>query len=235
MAARRIRKMKYEVLLFDADDTLFDFRKAERHAFISTMEDYGYDFEEEVHLKSYHRINTAIWKEFEKGEITQKKLKVERFRRYREALDLEFAPEDFAAKYMQHLSHASFLYPDSEELLEKLHGKYKMAIITNGLTDVQTRRIRQSKVSRYFEAIVISEEIKVSKPDPEIFTYTLNKLGHEELGSVLMIGDSLSSDIRGGSAFGVDTLWYNPWKKENTSEIKPTYEVGSLMEILDHV
>ncbi|MFH5837155.1 YjjG family noncanonical pyrimidine nucleotidase [Proteiniclasticum sp. C24MP] len=227
--------MKYKVLLFDADDTLFDFRKAERHAFIRTMEDYGYDFEEEVHLKSYHEINTAIWKEFEKGEITQKKLKVERFRRYRDALNLEFGPEDFAGKYMKHLSHASFLYPDSEELLEKLDGKYKMAIITNGLTDVQTRRIRKSSVSHYFEEIVISEEIQVSKPDPEIFIYTLNKLGHEELDSVLMIGDSLSSDIRGGSAFGVDTLWYNPWKKENTSEIKPTYEVASLMEILDHL
>ena len=227
--------MKYEVLLFDADDTLFDFKKAERHAFIKTMEEYGYDFEEEVHLKSYHEINTAIWKEFERGEITQKKLKVERFRRYRDALKLEFSPEDFAVKYMAHLSHASFLYPDSEKLLKTLQGKYKLAIITNGLTDVQTRRIRQSPVSHYFEQIVISEEIRVSKPDPEIFSYTLEKLGHKNLERVLMIGDSLSSDIRGGRDFGVDTLWYNPWKKENTSEIIPTYEVGSLMEILDHL
>ena len=227
--------MKYEVLLFDADETLFDFKKAERHAFINTMEDYGYDFDEEVHLKSYHEINTAIWKEFELGKITQKKLKVERFSRYKDALQLQFEPEDFAGKYMHHLSYASFLYPESEELLKKLHGRYKLAIITNGLTDVQSRRIRKSSVSHYFDEIVISEEIKVSKPNPEIFVHTLKRLGHDQLQSVLMIGDSLSSDISGGINFGVDTCWYNPSKKENNSDIKPTYEVNELMGILEHL
>ncbi len=224
--------MKYKVLLFDADNTLFDFNKSERHAFIKTMEDYGYEFQEEIHMKSYHEINTAIWKEFELGEITQKKLKVERFRRYRDALGLEFEPEDFAVKYMHHLSCASFLYPESEELLKELSKNYRMAIITNGLTDVQSKRIKKSAVSHYFEEIVISEEIEISKPDPEIFTYTLGRLGHDHLKSVLMIGDSLTSDIKGGINFGVDTCWYNPSKKENRSDIKPTYEVDGLMEIL---
>jgi len=227
--------MKYKVLLFDADETLFDFKKSERHAFINTMEDYGYDFDEEIHLKSYHEINTAIWKEFEQGQITQDKLKVERFRRYKETLQLQFDPKDFAGKYMHHLSYASFLYPESEKLLKKLHGTYMLAIITNGLTDVQSRRIRKSVVSHYFDEIVISEEIMVSKPDPEIFSHTLKRLGHEDLESVLMIGDSLSSDIRGGINFGVDTCWYNPSKKVNISDIKPTYEVEELMGILDYL
>lgn len=225
--------MKYEVVLFDADDTLFDFKKSETHAFMKTMTEYDDFYDEGIHLKAYHEINTRIWKEFEMGEITQRELKVERFRRLKEALGLAFAPEEFADQYMHHLSHASFVYPEAEDLMKKLQGKYKMAIITNGLTQVQTRRIRNAPLARYFQDIVISEEIGISKPDPQIFAHTLAKLGHEEAGNVLMIGDSLTSDIKGGENYGMDTCWFNPEGKENHSSITPTFEIRKLMDLLD--
>lgn len=225
--------MKYKVVLFDADDTLFDFKKSETHAFMKTMKELEDVYEDRVHLKAYHEINTRIWKEFELGEITQKDLKVERFRRLKEVLGLSFAPEEFAEKYMHHLSYASFVYPEAETLMEKLEGKYKMAIITNGLTQVQTRRIRNAPLARYFQQVIISEEIGISKPDQKIFVHTLAKLGHEEVKDVLMIGDSLTSDIKGGEDFGVDTCWFNPEGKENHTSISPTFEIRKLMDILN--
>ena len=225
--------MKYKVVLFDADDTLFDFKRSETHAFMKTMTEYEDVYDESIHLKAYHEINKRIWKEFEMGEITQKDLKVERFRRLKDVLGLTFLPEEFAQRYMHHLSYASFVYPEAEELMKKLQGKYKMAIITNGLTQVQTRRIRNAPLARYFQDVIISEEIGVSKPNPEIFVHTLEKLGHGETGNVLMIGDSLTSDIKGGEDFGMDTCWFNPEGKENKTAIKPTFEIRSLMDILD--
>jgi len=225
--------MKYKVVLFDADDTLFDFKKSETHAFMKTMTEYEEVYDESIHLKAYHDINTRIWKEFEMGEITQKELKVERFRRLREALGMSFHPEEFAKRYMHHLSYASFVYPDAERLMEELKGKFKMAIITNGLTQVQTRRIRNAPLAKYFQDVIISEEIGVSKPSPQIFVHALEKLGHADAGNVLMIGDSLTSDIKGGEDFGMDTCWFNPEGKENRTAVNPTYEVRTLMDILD--
>lgn len=224
---------KYKVVLFDADDTLFDFKKSETHAFMTTLTEYEDNYDENIHLKAYHRINTLIWKEFEMGEITQKDLKVERFRRLRDALGLTFSPDEFAEKYMHHLSQASFVYPEAEALMEKLQGKYKMAIITNGLTQVQKRRIRNAPFARYFQEVIISEEIGISKPNPEIFIHTLEKLDHKDTESVLMIGDSLTSDIKGGEKSGIDTCWYNPEGKENHTSINPTFEIRTLLDLLD--
>jgi putative hydrolase of the HAD superfamily len=134
---------------------------------------------------------------------------------------------------MKHLANASFLFDESIELIESLHKDFKLTIVTNGLTDVQSKRIRKSVIAKYFEDIVISEEIKVAKPDPRIFEHALKNIKHTDKSKVLMVGDSLTSDIQGGINFGVDTCWYNPRKLENKTEIKPTYEISSLVELKD--
>ena len=225
--------MKYDILLFDADDTLFDFKKSEKEAFLSTLKDYGLEEHTSVYFDTYHEINTKIWKEFEEGKITQSVLKIERFQRLKEALRGEFQAADFAERYTDHLAEASFPYEDSHELLQKLSGKVKMGIITNGLKKVQRKRISQSVLSHYFEAIVISEEVQVSKPDKRIFELTMDLLGDAPKERVLMVGDSLGSDILGGIRFGIDTCWFNPSGKDNKGEIVPTYEISHLHEILN--
>ena len=223
--------MKYEVILFDADETLFDFKKSEREAFKNTNIEFGIDYDENYHLKIYKEINTAIWKEFEEGLITQEKLKIERFKRLSDALKIDFDPQEFAKAYMKHLSLGSFLYEGSMELIEELSKNYKLSIVTNGLTFVQNRRIRKSPIAKYFDDIVISEEILVSKPNPKIFEHALNNLNFGDKSKVLMIGDSLTSDIQGGINFGIDTCWYNKDHKKNETEIKPTYEVSNFEEM----
>lgn len=225
--------MKYEVIIFDADETLFDFKKSEREAFKNAMLEFNIEYDESYHLSVYSDINKAIWKEFEDGLITQKKLKVERFKRLADKLNIEFDESLFAESYMKHLSYASFLYEDSIELIESLSKGYRLCIITNGLKDVQDNRIKKSVIAKYFEDIVVSEEVNVSKPDPKIFEIALNNIKYLDKSKVLMVGDSLTSDIKGGINFGIDTCWFNANKIENKTEIKPTYEISNLMELKD--
>lgn len=224
--------MKYEVLLFDADETLFDFKKSERQAFENSIREFNMDYDENYHLKIYEEINTGIWLEFEKGLITQEKLKVERFRRLSEKLDIPFDAVKFSKSYMKHLANASFLYEDSYELIKELSKNYKIAIITNGLKDVQSKRIGQSIIADYLDTIVISEVVKVSKPNPEIFQIALKDLDYSDKNKILMIGDSLTSDIQGGVNFGLDTCWTNFKKVKNSTTIKPTYEISNLKDLI---
>jgi 2-haloacid dehalogenase len=223
--------MKYEIIIFDADETLFDFKKSERDAFKNTMLEFDIEYDENHHLKIYQGINTAIWREFEDGLISQKELKVERFKRLAHILDASFDEVEFANSYMKHLSNASFLYDDSIELVESLHKDYRLTMVTNGLKAVQDNRIRKSIIAKYFEDIVVSEEALVAKPDPKIFELALNNIKHTDKSKVLMVGDSLTSDIQGGINSGIDTCWYNPNKIINKTAIKPTYEISSLMDL----
>lgn len=223
--------MKYDIIIFDADDTLFDFKKSEKEAFKNAMMEFKFNYEEDYHLNIYKEINRAIWKEFEDGLITQKELKVERFKRLSKKLEVEFDVDLFAKTYMKHLSYASFLFEDSISIVENLYEKYRLLIITNGLTDVQENRIRKSEIAKYFEAIIISEEAKVSKPDPEIFEIALKNIESVDKSKILMVGDSLTSDIQGGINYGIDTCWFNLYGHENKKNIKPTYEISQLMDL----
>ncbi|AKN30020.1 2-haloalkanoic acid dehalogenase [Clostridium carboxidivorans P7] len=225
--------MKYEIIIFDADETLFDFKKSEKYAFKNAMLEFNIEYDENYHLKIYSDINKAIWKEFEKRLITQEKLKVERFKRLSDKLNLKFDEVKFARSYMKHLANASFLYDDSIPLVESLHKSYKLSIVTNGLTDVQNKRIRKSIIAKYFQDIVISEEVGVSKPDSKIFELALNNIKHTDKSKVLIVGDSLTSDIQGGINSGIDTCWLNSNKIANTTKFKPTYEISNLMELND--
>lgn len=225
--------MKYKVILFDADETLFDFKKTEREAFKNAMIDFGVDYDEGYHFSIYKEINTAIWKELEEGLITQDKLKVERFKRLNDKLNAGFNEEEFARAYMMHLGNGSFLLDGAIELIEDLSSKYILSIVTNGLTSVQERRVKKSVIAKYFKEIVISEEVGVSKPNPEIFEYALRNIEGINKSEILMIGDSLSSDIRGGINYGIDTCWFNIHKEKNNMELNPTYEVSSYKELAD--
>lgn len=223
--------MKYEIILFDADETLYDFKKSEREAFKNTMLKFNINYDENYHLKIYKEINSALWKEFEQGLVTQEVLKIERFKRLSKALKIRFDENEFANSYIENLADASFLYDNSLELIETLNKSFRLAIVTNGLTSVQNKGIRQSNIAKFFDAIVISEEILIAKPNPKIFEHTLKLMNFSDKSKVLMIGDSLSSDIQGGINFGIDTCWYNPNKIINETSIKPTYEISNFDEL----
>ncbi|HWQ30798.1 MAG TPA: YjjG family noncanonical pyrimidine nucleotidase [Negativicutes bacterium] len=225
--------MKYEVIIFDADETLFDFKKSEKYAFENAMLEFGMKYDENHHLPIYHSINKAIWGEFDTGLITQEELKAERFRRFSKELKLDFDEVAFAATYARHLSDASYLYDNITELIASLHETYRLIIVTNGLSSVQENRIKKSVISGYFEDIIVSEEVGLSKPDPRIFELALSNIRYTDKSKVLIVGDSLITDIQGGTNSGIDTCWYNPKRKENATGILPTYEIESFSQLAD--
>jgi len=223
--------MKYKMIIFDADETLFDFSKSERHAFENAMNDHNIEYKEEYHLPLYKKINIAVWEEFERGEITQKELKVKRFRRFLSSINNNCEPRSFMERYTLHLAHASFLFDGAEKLVEALSKKHRLIFVTNGLTKVQKHRIRESVIAHYFERIIISEEIGYAKPNPMIFIEGLKGLDLPDKSEIIIVGDSLTSDIPGGINYGIDTVWYNPNKKKNNSPYTPTYEIDNLEKL----
>jgi YjjG family noncanonical pyrimidine nucleotidase len=220
----------YDLVFIDADETLLDFRKAERHALLNAFGQYGVESTEEIAL-AYEEINAAIWKRLEKGEIDQERLKVERFRMLFEALGVDIDPVAFSSLYLEALGKGAFLLSGAEEICDYLAGKYRLAMVTNGIKEVQRARIGASPIAAYFAALVISEEAGSSKPNPAIFEYACGLLDARDKGKMIMIGDSLSSDIRGGISFGIDTCWFNPSGAPNPTELRPTYEICKLEEL----
>lgn len=223
--------MKYEVIFFDADETLFDFKKSETFALDKLMDNIDTDHDKEHCIDIYKKVNKKIWEEFEKGLISSDDLKVERFKGFASEINLACDAQMLSDMYVEFLGDGSFLYEETTNLLDYLHEKYKISIITNGLSSVQNRRIRNSVVGHYFNDVVISDELKIAKPNPEIFNYALKNLNHDNRSTVLMIGDSLSSDIKGGINANIDTCWFNPDKKENLSEAIPKFEIHSLLDL----
>ncbi|MGL4107724.1 YjjG family noncanonical pyrimidine nucleotidase [Clostridium sp. LP20] len=225
--------MKYEVLLFDADETLFDFKKTERYAFLNALIDFGLENNKERFIERYKIINKKIWEEFEKGLITSDKLRVERFVRLFSEFGVNYDPKDFANSYIYHMGNSSYTFPEAESVIEDLSCKYKLAIVTNGLKEVQINRLKKSNIGKYFDGVIISEEVNSAKPDREIFTQALNKMSVRNKDKVLMIGDSLTADIKGGINSGIDTCWYNPHRAKNILGIEPTYEIYTLLALRD--
>lgn len=224
---------KYELIIFDADETLLDFEKAEKYAFEKTMRHFNINYDEEYHLKEYKKFNKQVWDEFEKELISAEELKVERFKRLFREISISLDCKEANDKYTSALCEASFLLDGAEDILEELSKKYKLALITNGLLVVQNARIRQSHIAKYFETVVISEEAGVAKPNPGIFQYTFDKIGHENKNTALIVGDSLNSDIKGGTNFGIDTCWFNPKGMKGMTGLHPTYEIRRLDELKD--
>ncbi len=229
--------MAYEWLLLDADGTLFDYDAAERQALTKTWNEFGLRFAPEV-LTTYRQINARLWREFERGEIASEQLKVERFTRLFDSREIPIwgdEPERFAVQYLHNLGMCTDLIDGAEVVLRALAPRVNLALITNGLTLVQRSRLVKSGLAPLFRAVVISEEEGVAKPDPRIFEIALARMGHPDKETVLMVGDSLSSDMLGAACSGIDTCWFNPVGRPRDPQIDVTYEIRTLDELLQVV
>jgi YjjG family noncanonical pyrimidine nucleotidase len=227
--------MRVEVILFDADGTLFDFQRAERRALKEAMASFDLACDEAVHPAAYARINRELWQQLEQGRVTGAQLKVERFRRFLDRLGASIAADAFSREYLLRLAQGTFLIDGAEDLLAAVRMRFKLAIVTNGLAEVQRPRLARSAIGSSFDTVVVSEEVGVAKPDVGIFRHALRELRHDDPSTVLMVGDSLESDIRGGIDAGMHTCWFNPSGLANDTAIEPTCEVASLSELRDRL
>jgi 2-haloacid dehalogenase len=229
--------MTYLWLLFDADGTLFDYDAAETQALGGTLAEFDLAFDSDV-LATYRRVNGQLWRDFEMGATTSDRIKTERFALLFDELALTGPAPDpvpFSDRYLANLGSCTALMPDAEAVLQSLTGRVRLALITNGLTKVQRSRLAKSGLGAYFEALVISEEEGVAKPEPGIFDIIFSRMGMPHRDEVLMIGDSLTSDIRGANHYGIDACWYNPASRPRDPDVEVRYEIGSLPELLDIV
>lgn len=219
---------KYKALLFDADETLLDFRKSEETAFYNTISHWNEKPTPKL-LEIYSASNKEAWLLFEKGEITKERLTVYRYERFLEKTGLPLDAAQINQYYEGQLGQTGYLLPHALEILDYAKEHYALYIVTNGLAHVQHGRLRNAKIDSYFEHVFTSEELKAPKPRKEFFDAVFSSINYLP-EDVLLIGDSLTSDIVGGISYGIDTCFIN-WNHTKT-DLCPTYTVCDLPELL---
>jgi len=221
---------RYKAIFFDADDTLFDYPRAERAALLSCLGEFHIAAEPAAFIAAYRRHNHDVWREFERGETDQATLRVERFRRLAVELGLPGLPlEKIGAFYLEALAGQPQLLPGALELVRELAMKYPLALVTNGIAAVQNRRFAASPITPHFRSIVISEEVGIAKPDPRIFRPALEAIG-VEAADVLFVGDSVTSDMAGARNAGMDFCWLNPKGIPCPAGNAPVYIITAISE-----
>ncbi|MBR5134675.1 MAG: YjjG family noncanonical pyrimidine nucleotidase, partial [Clostridia bacterium] len=216
--------MPYTCLLMDADETLLDFRRSEGYALETTLASHGVTMTPAMH-EAYHEINRLLWQQLEVGALTRSRLKVQRFEEFFAVIGLEGVDAAaFNEAYMTAIGEKGFMLDGALALLKDLSARYPVYIITNGTASVQHTRLADSGMLPFVKDVFISEEIGADKPSPLFFDHVLNAIGNPDKRELLVIGDSLTSDVRGGNMSGIDTCWYNPDGKTAPAEITPTMQ-----------
>ena len=215
----------YKALLIDFDDTLYDFPYQAVNSFFKTLHEEGIDATQE-HFEVYEKFNREFWETYENfppGTVKPS----ERFERLADAFSFKYDAEDINEKYLKNMH--LFLKPieHADELVKSLSRHYDIYIITNGLAKAQIPKLEASGLSDYIKDIFISEKIGFSKPHIKYFEYCLERIPADK-NEILVIGDSLTSDMAGGINAGLDTCWFNPANKENSLGLPITYTVNSM-------
>lgn len=221
----------YRHILFDADDTLFDFKQSEKKAFELTINYFKLPFSEE-NYQLYTKINAKMWQMLENKQIGKDELRVKRFVNYLDEVNEQKDAELMNEVYTRYLAEQGILFEDALDVLKQCKRLLPCSIATNGVAYVQRRRIEKAHLESYFDHLFISEELQAEKPDLKFFERIFECLKIENPKEILFVGDSLNADIKGGVSAGCTTVWYNPKHKKNLSEYQPDYEIVKLDEIL---
>lgn len=222
--------MPYPYLLFDADNTLFDFDQAERNAHLLLCRAHGLAFSEEGY-QLYHKCNADLWRDFDRGLCTKEYLLVERFRRYLAITGEHANPEALNRDHLRALGEGAMLLPGAEELCRVLSRDHRLYLLTNAVASVQKTRFANSAIAPYFQGAFISEEVGVGKPDPAYFEYVFRAVPGLARDNALVIGDSLTSDIQGANNAGLPCCWFNPKGQPRPQGLRIDYEIRALEEL----
>lgn len=224
--------MAYTTILLDLDHTLFDTDTSEAAAFEQTMVAAGV-LEPRRYFAAYQNINLALWAAVERGELPAQQLRTRRFELFVAEHRLDADPLQMADDFVVGLGANGSLYDGAYEVIERLSQQATLAMVTNGLGEVQRARIERLGIGDYFDAIAISAEVGTAKPGTEIFDIVFSALGRPPKDSALMVGDNLSADIKGGANYGIATCWYNPGSKRAGHTDRFDHEIRELTELLD--
>lgn len=226
--------MAYQTLLFDADDTLLDFHKTEAAALASAFAASCIPLTPEV-KSLYNQINQDLWKRFERGEIDRNTVVYTRFQKLFDALGIRADGRAFEDNYQARLGEGAFLIDGAFDLYSRLSQTYDLYIVTNGVSKTQRSRLSASGLLPYTKGVFISEDAGCQKPMKEYFDYVFSRIPGIDVSRTLIVGDSLTSDIRGGNNAGIDTCWYNPKGLPNSAGCTVTYEIRQLSELYQYL
>jgi len=222
----------FKHILFDADNTLFDFDEAERNAFAQTMNAFSVPRDEAL-FSRYREMNRRLWLDLEQGKADKAVELVRRFERLLPGRD--FSAEEMNRTYQKGLVEQTVLMPYARELCEKLSPLAELSIVTNGVGYTQRHKMERSAIAPYFSRHFISEEVGFSKPDIRFFTHVMDALDNPDPSGVLIVGDSLTSDIQGGMNAGIKTCWLNRYGQPAPEGYRIDYTISGLRELEDIV
>ncbi|MBO5136194.1 MAG: YjjG family noncanonical pyrimidine nucleotidase [Clostridia bacterium] len=226
----------YKYILWDIDGTVLDFHAAERNAIKTLFEKFNMGECTEEMLRMYSEINAKYWQMLEKGEMTKPEILIGRFRKFFENIGADTSLcEEFNKAYQLALGDTIEFVGNAKEILLSQKGKYIIAAVTNGTRVAQDKKLRLSGLDKIFDEIFISENVGYEKPNKEFFDYVFKTLNIKDKSEVIIIGDSLTGDIKGGYMAGIDACWYNPSRKPNTLGIQITYEIDNIEKVTDIV
>lgn len=219
-----------EFLLLDLDDTILDFQKAEHIAIGKTIRDFGVEPTEDV-LTRYRAINKYHWECLERGEMTREQVLLGRFSTLFLELGVDVDAEKCARQYEHNLSIGHYFLPGAEEAMEVLFQKYRLFLTSNGTASVQKGRMTSANLYRFFEKVFVSQELGATKPSKEYFDRAFSQVPDFDPSKALIVGDSLSSDIKGGINAGIRTCWVNPGHAAAPADIRPDFEIEALAQL----
>jgi len=217
-------------ILFDLDDTILDFRMAERHALKAAFDKLCIAADDEL-LSRYSEINAHCWQQLELGKMTREEVLVSRFEKLFREKEIDCDARTAQDCYEGFLESGHFFVPGAVELLEKLYPKYDLYLVSNGNTATQESRLKSAGIAPYFKGIFISEQIGVNKPARAFFEACFSEIPGFHPEDAIIVGDSLTSDIRGGINAGIRTCWFNPDRKPDRDDIKADYMFHALSEL----
>lgn len=219
-------------ILWDVDGTLLDFAAAEKAAIRNLFEEYHLGECTDEMLLRYSRINKTYWERLERGEITKAEVLVGRFQEFFEAEGIDSAIAlEFNQKYQIFLGDTIVYRDNSFQIVKSLQGKVRQYVVSNGTVIAQTKKLNRSGLGALMDGVFLSEQIGVEKPNLEFFDKMFDIIGDIDRNQIMIVGDSLTSDICGGNRAGIITCWYNPEKAEKIENVHVDYEITNLREV----
>lgn len=225
---------RYPYLLFDADNTLFDFEAANHNAFAQVCKYCDLEYSEELY-EFYESINRPLWHQLDAGLVTKEFLVVERFRRFLAQKDIDRDPAECNRIQLSGLGSSTALLPHALEVVQELSKTHQLYIVTNAVASVQRSRLAASELAPYITDAFISEDAGASKPNKAYFDYVFARIDGITADNCIVIGDGLASDIQGANNAGLPCCWYNPHGEARPDDLRIDYEIRDLRELYNIV
>ena len=221
-----------KVILWDIDGTLLSFKLAERAAIRACFAKFGLGEITDEMLARYSAINARYWKQLELGELTKPQVLRGRFEEFFLEYGLDTGcVDDFNAEYQVRLGETVVFNNNGKELVQRFRGKVKQYAVTNGTLVAQRGKLSNSGLDKLLDDVFISDVVGVEKPGIGFFDAVFAAIGHYEKDEVLIVGDSLTSDIQGGNNAGILCCWYDPAGQEVPAHLQVDYHIADLNEL----